>query len=218
LIYQSIDYAARGRNILKDASLAIEPGSICGLFGGNGSGETTLIKLGAGMLSPDSGSVTIDGVSLPENVGGRYKRLAHLDQETFLPGSMRVDRLVDAVGARPYAVKHYPSQLMPQYVDTLSGGERRLLEVVIVLSLGRDFVLLDEPFTGVEPLLIEEMISMISAERAAGKGILVTDQYHFHVTDIVDSAFLLTDGHCDELDVSGDLGGELRNRGYLPEA
>jgi lipopolysaccharide export system ATP-binding protein len=100
-------------------------------------------------------------------------------------------------------------------VRTLSGGERRLLEVEIVLGLDRDYVLLDEPFTGVEPLLIDTISRKVEAAAARGTGVLVTDHYHQYVTPLADTAYVMWQKQCYRLDADEPIPKQLEQLGYL---
>jgi len=102
---------------------------------------------------------------------------------------------------------------MNQTVRELSGGERRFLEILLIISLDRDFILLDEPFSGVEPRIIERIMEQIKNESEKGKGVLLTDHLHRYVLEAAEDAYLLQNRQCYEL--GSNLAGELRQMGYL---
>ena len=159
MIFDSVDYEIDSKQILQGVDLRIEPGKICGLFGPNGGGKTTLIKIGAGLLLPTRGTVFIDRQAFIEKkLLQRYQKIAYLSQETFLPRDMSVSKFLNTfrTKADDCASEYYPSRLMNQQIGSLSSGEVRLLELIFIISLDRIFLLLDEPFTGIEPLIIDQ--------------------------------------------------------------
>ena len=106
-------------------------------------------------------------------------------------------------------------KLKRQKIISLSGSELRYLEIIFLFSLDRKYYLLDEPFTGIEPLFIEKIIDLIQKEKEKGKGILITDHYHRYVTEIIDKCYLMKDGYIKEIDKSKNFKKELLNNGYL---
>ena len=133
---------------------------------------------------------TIDGTRLHEqSKRKRFSKVACLPQESMRPPDVTV--------------------------RTLSGGERRLLEVAIVLGLERDYALLDAPFTGVEPLLINAIGGRIEEAAAQGTGVLLTDHYHQHVTPLADDAYVLWQKQCVPLNGDASLHDQLVEMGYL---
>lgn len=200
MIFDSIYYHIDNNCILDGIYLKVEPGSVCGVFGLNGSGKTTLIKIGAGIINPLSGSIFIDGkVFVYKSKYLRYKSVSYLCQDSFLPKDISVRKLIDSFRIKDnsdYIYKNLHTDLLNQKIRNLSGGEHRLLEFILIISLNRPFILLDEPFTGIEPKIIEKIINLISIERDNGKGILLTDHYHHYTSTIVDTAYLLKNGKC----------------------
>jgi lipopolysaccharide export system ATP-binding protein len=133
----------------------------------------------------------------------------------MLPPDVTVSTLLTSAGVAPTTVPDQLQASMDQPVRTLSGGERRLLEVEIVLGLDRDYVLLDEPFTGVEPLLIDTISQRIEAAAAQGTGILVTDHYHQYVMPLTDVAYVMWQKQCYQLDTEEPIPEQLERLGYL---
>lgn len=218
MIFDSIFYQIDNKNILDGIFLKVEPGKICGIFGRNGTGKSTLIKIGAGIILPTSGTVFIEGHAfLKKSRITRYKKLSYLCQETFLPKNLSVKKFIDTFPLKnknDFVYNNFDNKLLDQDIGELSGGERRFLELILIISLDRSFILLDEPFTGIEPKIIEKMIDLISQQRDTGKGILITDHYHHYITKIVDDTYLLKDGKCSFLKNRNSLDSELRNKGY----
>ncbi|MCS3695382.1 ATP-binding cassette domain-containing protein [Salinibacter ruber] len=216
LILDGVFYRVPSLDILQGVHLKAPAGAITGLFGRNGSGKTTLLKVAAGQIQPNSGLTIIDGTRLhKQSKWKRFSTIAYLPQESMLPPDVTVRTLVRSAGLSSH---HVPDQLASsptRTVRTLSGGERRLLEVAIVLGLERDYVLLDEPFTGVEPLLIDAIGRRIEEAAAQGTGVLLTDHYHQHVTPLADDAYVLWQKQCVPLDGDAPLHDQLVEMGYL---
>ncbi|MFB6274445.1 MAG: ATP-binding cassette domain-containing protein [Salinibacter sp.] len=218
LIVDGVFYRVPSLDILKGVHLKARAGAITGLFGRNGSGKTTLLKVAAGQIQPNSGLTIIDGNRLHKpSKRDRFARIGYLPQESMLPADVTVQTLVRSAGLPSARVPDRLSSRMDQRVRTLSGGERRLLEVAIVLGLERDYVLLDEPFTGVEPILIDAIGTRIERAAAQGTGVLVTDHYHQHVTPLADDAYVLWQKQCDRLDGDAPIHDQLVQMGYLGE-
>jgi lipopolysaccharide export system ATP-binding protein len=216
LIFDSIFYSIKDRSILNGVYLKVDPGKICGIFGRNGTGKSTLIKIGAGIILPTSGTVFIDGqVFLDKARMARYEKIAYLCQDSFLPKDLAVKKFLEIHAKQKELLHDDFSNLSNLKIRNLSGGERKLLELAFIISLNRPYMLLDEPFTGIEPKIIDRMIELISKQRDDGKGILITDHYHRYITKIVDSAYLLKNGNCKLIADRKCLDSELREQGYL---
>lgn len=218
MIFDSIYHEITGKRILAGIYLKVEPGKICGLFGPNGSGKTTLLKIGAGVVLPTTGRVFIDGQAFSERkVFKRYGKIAYLSQETFLPRDTTVVKLLRMISSKTKDIfsVHFPSKLINRKIGALSGGELRLLELIFVVSLNRLFLLLDEPFTGIEPLYIEKMMRLISEQSRLGKGILITDHYYRYTAQLSDYGYFMKNGECHKLDEQKTLAEQLREKGYL---
>jgi lipopolysaccharide export system ATP-binding protein len=218
LRFDSIFYTINRAPVLRGIYAEVAAGTICGIFGRNGSGKSTLLKIGAGAISASSGTVFINDqfFSTPSK-SLRYKSLAYLPQATCLPLDIRVSTLLRAFPKRAEQlvqetrlVKH-----TDQLAGSLSGGECRLLELILVLSLDRPFILLDEPFSGIEPLIIDQMVNLLETQRSRGAGIVLTDHDYHSVMPLLDTAYFIQDGSCEPLDMTKDLGKTLQQRGYF---
>lgn len=132
----------------------------------------------------------------------------------MLPGDMNVSRVIDSFNSTGSSSEDsFFKKMVNQTVKELSGGERRFLEISLIISLDRDFILLDEPFSGVEPRIIERILERIKNESQKGKGILLTDHLHRYVLEVADDGYLLQNRQCYKL--GSDLAGELSHMGYL---
>ena len=212
LVLDQVALTIGGRPLVKQVSLKLNPGEVVGLLGPNGAGKTTTFNLVTGLLRPDSGDVVMDGESvadlsmplrarlgigyLPQeasvfrNLSVRDNLLLAL-QESAAPSSQhreRVDQLVDDFHLRPFVDRRG---------FQLSGGERRRCEVARALAVGEQgprYLLLDEPFAGVDPLAVADLQSLIARLRDCGMGILITDHNVRETLAITDRAYILTEG------------------------
>ena len=201
-----------GRPVVQGVSLELHPGEVVGLLGPNGAGKTTTFNLVTGMLQPDRGDVLLDGQSISElSMPERSRRgIGYLPQEASVFRNLSVrDNLLLAMQQ-----SGFPDQLrrerLQELVDDfqlerflhrkgfqLSGGERRRTEVARALAVGPNgprFLLLDEPFAGVDPLAVSDLQQLISSLRDRGVGMLITDHNVRETLSITDYACILTDG------------------------
>ena len=201
-----------GRPVVQGVSLELHPGEVVGLLGPNGAGKTTTFNLVTGMLQPDRGDVLLDGSSISElSMPERSRRgIGYLPQEASVFRNLSVrDNLLLAMQE-----SGFPDQLrrerLQELVDDfqlerflhrkgfqLSGGERRRTEVARALAVGPNgprFLLLDEPFAGVDPLAVSDLQQLISSLRDRGVGMLITDHNVRETLSITDYACILTDG------------------------
>ena len=201
-----------GRPVVQGVSLELHPGEVVGLLGPNGAGKTTTFNLVTGMLQPDRGDVLLDGHSISElSMPERSRRgIGYLPQEASVFRNLSVrDNLLLAMQE-----SGFPDQLrrerLQELVDDfqlerflhrkgfqLSGGERRRTEVARALAVGPNgprFLLLDEPFAGVDPLAVSDLQQLIGNLRDRGVGMLITDHNVRETLSITDYACILTDG------------------------
>lgn len=218
LILDGIFFSVPELSILEGAYLKAESGEITAIIGRNGSGKSTLLKVAAGQIQASSGITIINGERIhKKSLNKRFRNIGYLPQESMLPVDISVNRLI----------KHLPSsgkliedpliqKIRKQKISKLSGGEKRYLEIVLLLNFDRKYILLDEPFTGVEPTIIDLIIDKIKREAKKGKGILLTDHMHRYISVVADKGYLLHNKQCYFLD--GDFILELKKLGYLPSA
>ena len=205
-----------GRQVVNSVSLDIKSGDVVGLLGPNGAGKTTTFYMTVGMVKPDGGNVLLDDEDItdyPMHIRAR-KGVGYLPQETsifrklsvkqnimaileILPISKpereeRTDMLLEELG-----IKH----LSGQRASLLSGGEKRRLEITRSLATNPSFILLDEPFAGVDPLAVNDIKKIIGHLKRRGIGILISDHNVRDTLGVCDKAYILCDG---EIIESGD--------------
>jgi len=197
------------RPVLRDISMNLHRGEVVALLGPNGAGKTTCFYTVAGLVLPDSGSIIIDGTDatlLP-----MYRRaklgIGYLPQEASIFRGMSVEDNIRAV--LELSIKdreqrnHMLDELLAEFSIThlrraaavsLSGGERRRVEIARCLAGQPNYVLLDEPFAGVDPIAVGEIRDLVSQLKNRGIGVLITDHNVRETLDIVDRAYILHDG------------------------
>ena len=198
-----------GRRVVNDVTMEIYPGEIVGLLGKNGAGKTTSFRIIVGMISADAGKVTLkdtDITRLP-----MYKRarsgMGYLSQEPSVFQKMTVrDNLMAILETLSLTKKQREQKaeeimgelgllsLAKQRANTLSGGERRRVEIARALVTSPAVMMLDEPFSGVDPIAVEEIKEIISALREKGMGILLTDHNVRETLSITDRSYIIEQG------------------------
>ena len=198
------------RTVVDHVNVEVEQGAIVGLLGPNGAGKTTTFYMIVGIITPEEGDVTVDGTSL---VGMPiYKRhqfgIGYLPQEASVFRGLSVwDNLMALLETRkeltPAERKEKAEALLEEFHIThvrdtlgsaLSGGERRRVEIARSLTMDPAFILLDEPFAGVDPLAVEDIQSVVLHLKTRGIGILITDHNVRETLRIVDNAYILSEG------------------------
>lgn len=197
------------REVVKGVSLEAKGGEVVGLLGPNGAGKTTTFSMVSGFVPPTSGSVFLDEVSLTEQPA--YKRarkgLVYLPQESSVFRKLTVEQNIRAIAETLGLSKNKEDEVVEKRLDelrltglasqkayTLSGGERRRLEITRALVLEPKFLMLDEPFSGVDPISVSEVMEIIRQLRDSGIGIFLTDHNVRETLRIVDRAYLLYEG------------------------
>lgn len=214
LILDCIFYKVPELSILEGVYLKVKPGQITAIIGRNGSGKSTLLKIAAGLLRPTSGITIIDSQRIhTRSLKTRFKKIGYLPQDSMLPTDITVKRIITSL---PESKKLTDDALIQRIynhkVNQLSGGEKRYLEVAILFSLERKYILLDEPFTGIEPTIIDLIIDKIREEAKRGKGILLTDHLHRYISKIANKGYLMHNRQC--YDLGADFSRELKRMGY----
>lgn len=198
-----------GRNVVDGVSLHVEKGQVVGLLGPNGAGKTTSFYMIVGIEKPTSGSITVDGKDI--TMLPMYKRAAegigYLPQEASIFRSMSVDDNIRAMLQTTTKTEEEIDTIVNSLIDEfnlghvrdrqgmqLSGGERRRVEIARCLALEPNFILLDEPFAGVDPIAVADIQQIILHVKQRGIGILITDHNVRETLGIVDKAYILSSG------------------------
>lgn len=209
LILESIFFTVPGLSILEGVYLKVKPGSVTAVIGRKGAGKSTLLKIAAGQLQAESGVTIIDGDRIHnKSLKKRFQKISYLPQKPTPPVDISVNHLIKSFSSAVDIVTGpFINKRRQQKIPELSSGEKRLLEISLLFSLNRKYILLDEPFRGVEPYIAEQIIERINNEAQKGRGILLTNHQHRYVTQVADEAYLLLNKQCYELE--GELATEL---------
>ncbi len=201
--------AYKGRKVVREVDINVRPGEIVGLLGPNGAGKTTSFYMIVGLVRPTSGKVFFNGknvTSVP-----MYKRarmgMGYLSQEPSIFRSLSVrDNVMAILETLPISGKERRKRLdfllkdlkidhlAKQKAFTLSGGERRRLEITRALVTNPSIILLDEPFSGVDPLAVSDVQDIVRSLKGRGLGVLITDHNVRETLAVVDRAYLLCEG------------------------
>lgn len=204
-----------GRKVVKDVSMTVEKGEVVGLLGPNGAGKTTSFYMIVGLVRSDGGNVFIDGHpvgNMPIHQRSRLG-LSYLPQEASIFRKLSVEDNVRAVlelqkdaGGKPLSPAAIEQQLTNLLQElrvehlrqspalALSGGERRRVEIARALATNPRFILLDEPFAGIDPIAVIEIQRIIGFLKERGIGVLITDHNVRETLGICDHAFIISDG------------------------
>lgn len=211
----SVLYTVGHRRILSDIYLSCTTGEVVGLLGRNGCGKTTLLRIIFGTQHTDDKHISIDG-KVYQKPYLHANLLAYLPQQDFLPGNIRLSEIVDLYLPQQYKRDSLrrderAKQHLHKRAGELSKGELRYFELLLLLQLNVKFLLLDEPFSGVEPLYVERIEELLKSHLST-KGILLTDHDYRTVLRVSSRLLLLTDGACRPISHPD----ELIDRGYMP--
>lgn len=233
LVVKNIAKSFGKRQVVRDVSLSLQRGEVVGLLGPNGAGKTTCFYMIMGLIGVDSGEISIDGEDVTRLPMYQRARLGvgYLPQEASIFRGMTVEENVLAVAelvekdraARMAQVDSLLSELHVEHLrhqaaTSLSGGERRRVEIARALASRPSFMLLDEPFTGIDPLAISDISDLVRYLKQRGLGVLITDHQVRETLQIVDRAYVMYDG---EVLFNGSPDSVLKNedvrRVYLGE-
>jgi ABC-type (unclassified) transport system, ATPase component len=233
LTIKDISKSFKKRKVVDGASFSVESGQVVGLLGPNGAGKTTSFYMVVGLVQPDSGTINIDEHSITSEP--MYKRarvgLSYLAQEPSIFRKLSVaDNITVALEAHGYDGAQRAERLeqlisdfrvghiRDSYGYALSGGERRRVEIARALAGDPKFLLLDEPFAGIDPIAVGDIQNIIRELKAKGIGVLITDHNVRETLGICDYAYILKDG---KIQVSGSsdeiANSELARKFYLGE-
>ncbi len=198
-----------GRKVVNDVSLMVDSGTVVGLLGPNGAGKTTTFYLVVGMVRPDKGMVRIGSEDLtgdPMHIRAR-KGIGYLPQETSIFRKLTVRDNILAILEMLPINRHERrarsemlleelgiAHLAGQRAAVLSGGEKRRLEISRTLAIDPAFILLDEPFAGVDPLAVIDIKNIIGHLKQRGIGVLISDHNVRETLEVCDRAYILNDG------------------------
>jgi lipopolysaccharide export system ATP-binding protein len=198
-----------GRTVVRGVSLMVASGEIVGLLGPNGAGKTTTFYMAVGLTAPDSGRVTLDGGDVtddPMYVRAR-KGIGYLPQEPSIFRGLTVEQNVLAIletldltaadrrrRSRELLAELNLLHLASSRAYTLSGGERRRVEITRALVISPKFILLDEPFAGIDPIAVTDIQKIIFHLKERGIGVLITDHNVRETLRITDRAYIVHDG------------------------
>ena len=198
-----------GRSVVKDINIVVKRGEVVGLLGPNGAGKTTTFYMIVGVVPPDKGKILFDNqdiTHLPVHIRSRYG-IGYLSQEPSIFRKLTVEDNIMAVletldisrKERQKRLESLLKELDMFYLRknkayTLSGGEARRLEITRALVTNPSFLLLDEPFSGIDPIVVNEAQQVISSLKRKGIGILLTDHNVRETLSITDRAYLIAEG------------------------
>ena len=224
----------RRRKVVDDVSVTVEQGEVVGLLGPNCAGKTTSFFMIVGLISPDSGRVMLDNndiTDLPMYQRAR-RGISYLPQEASVFRKLTVEENLNAILETLSLSRHERRERMNRLIDQLgldtvrhskgymlSGGERRRVEIARSLVIQPSFLLLDEPFSGIDPIQVLELQRIISDLKATGIGILVTDHNVRETLAVTDRAYIINGGQIFRTGTPEDLGRDAEvKRVYLGES
>lgn len=201
----------KGRQVVKDVSITVNSGQIVGLLGPNGAGKTTCFYMIVGIVSADRGQITLDQQNLTaRSMGGRARAgIGYLPQEASIFRKLTVaDNISAILETRPELSRAQRNEKLEHLLQefhithirdslgmALSGGERRRVEIARALATEPSFILLDEPFAGVDPISVGDIKQIIQHLKSLGIGVLITDHNVRETLDICEKAYIVGEGH-----------------------
>ena len=223
-----------GREVVRGVSLQIEQGEVVGLLGPNGAGKTTSFYMIVGLVRPDAGRVLADGhdvTRLPMYLRARNYGVSYLPQEPSVFRKLTVEDNILAVleaqqqswERRRTTTERLIEQLNLGHVRktrgyALSGGERRRVEIARCLAIEPAFILLDEPFSGIDPIAVLDLQEIIFGLKRSGIGVLITDHNVRETLSVTDRAYIINEGRIFRTGTPGELGRDPEvRRIYLGE-
>jgi lipopolysaccharide export system ATP-binding protein len=224
-----------GRQVVRGVSLQIEQGEVVGLLGPNGAGKTTSFYMIVGLVRPDAGRILVDGEDisrLPMYLRARNYGISYLPQEPSIFRKLTVQDNILAVlevqqlswESRRTRTEKLIEQLNLSHVRktrgyALSGGERRRVEIARCLAIEPKFILLDEPFSGIDPIAVLDLQEIIFDLKKSGIGILITDHNVRETLSVTDRAYIINEGRIFRTGTPAELGHDPEvKRIYLGES
>jgi len=211
----SVNKSYDNKKILSDIYLTCKKGEIIGLIGRNGSGKSTLLKIVFGIEKCENKFLKI-GKKVITNIANGRSLINYLPQENFLPNGTKIKSLINLF--LPKKNRHelinndYIKPLLDKKNQELSGGEKRIIEILLIIHSNAEFILLDEPFNGVSPIIRDYIIKYIQ-EIKSSKGFIITDHDYENVINLADKIMFLKDGTLKEIKKQK----QLVDLGYLSQ-
>jgi len=232
---EEIGKSYRGRRVVRGVSLVVGRGEVVGLLGPNGAGKTTTFYMIVGLIPPDNGRVMIaetEITDLPMYLRARNYGISYLPQEPSVFRKLSVeDNILAVLETQPYNWEERRSR-MEELLDqlglahlrknkgyALSGGERRRVEIARALCINPKFILLDEPFSGIDPIAVLDLQKIIFALKQSGIGVLITDHNVRETLTVTDRAYIINEGRIFRAGTPEELGNDPEvKRVYLGES
>ena len=235
LATDEIGKSYRGRRVVNGVSLHIRQGEVVGLLGPNGAGKTTSFYIIVGLVPPDSGRVLVneqDISAVPMYLRARNYGISYLPQEASVFRRLSVEENIMAVLETQPGSFHDRKQKMEKLLDqlglghvrktqgyALSGGERRRVEIARALCIAPTFILLDEPFSGIDPIAVLDLQKIIFDLKNSGIGVLITDHNVRETLSVTDRAYIIAEGRIFRSGTPEQLGSDPEvKRVYLGES
>src|ERR1700684_2806389 len=234
LIAEGIGKTYKGRQVVRGVNLRISRGEVVGLLGPNGAGKTTSFYIVVGLIPAETGRVLIDGEDItvvPMYLRARNHGISYLPQEPSIFRKLTVeDNILAVLEAQPLSW-HERRERMESLIErlglgvirknrgyALSGGERRRVEIARCLCISPSFILLDEPFSGIDPIAVLDLQKIIFDLKASGIGVLVTDHNVRETLSVTDRAYIINEGRIFRTGTPEQLGKDPEvRRVYLGE-
>jgi lipopolysaccharide export system ATP-binding protein len=234
LIAEGIGKTYKGRQVVRGVNLRISRGEVVGLLGPNGAGKTTSFYMIVGLVAPETGRIMVDDVDItrtPMYLRARNYGISYLPQEPSVFRKLTVEENILAVleaqaldtRERKGRAERLIAQLNLGHIRgtrgyALSGGERRRVEIARSLCIQPNFILLDEPFSGIDPIAVLELQRIIFDLKASGIGILITDHNVRETLSVTDRAYIIAEGKIFRAGTPHELGNDVEvRRVYLGE-
>ncbi len=206
---ENITKAYKDRMVLRGVNLTFNTSEVVGILGANGAGKTTLFSILAGMIKPDSGKIILDGCDITKTK--IYKRasagIIYLPQDASIFRGLSVEDNIKAILEITYKNEQQVSDKLNELLEAfsishlrksmaplLSGGERRKVEIARALATSPAFLLLDEPFSGIDPISISEIIEIIKDLKNSGIGVIITDHNVRETLHVIDRGYIMANG------------------------
>ena len=226
LVVEGLRKSYKRRPVVRDVSLSVRRGEAVGLLGPNGAGKTTVFYMITGLIAADSGRISLDGTEITHLPMYRRARLGigYLAQESSIFRGLTVEENIRAVLELTEGSRQQRESKLRELLDefsiahlrnspavALSGGERRRVEIARALAADPEFMLLDEPFAGIDPIAISDIRKLVRQLTSRGIGVLVTDHNVRETLELIDTALIihegqvLTEGTPDEIVANPDV-------------